>query len=302
MLTLFTTAKPFVGHVGVIQRNALKSWTLLHSDVEVILFGEEEGVADVCAELGLAHHRQVDRHESGLKCLNYMFDRAQTMGRHKYLCYANCDMILMSDFYNAFKKALNWRRTFLLIGQRRDTDIIVPVHFDESDWARRVREMALTHGVLRSPRQVDFFLFPKGLYDEVPSFVVGRDFWDHWLVWKALNKGAKVLDASGFVIAVHQNHGYGYHPLGRRGIHEDVLTKRNVELAGNGKHLRFTIHATHRMNGEGRIRWAPFHTVLWKAKFGIQGLLNATYPIRRTLGLERKAWLGSLLHSRGNRA
>jgi hypothetical protein len=31
MLTLFfTTAKPFVGHSGVIQRNALKSWKLWH--------------------------------------------------------------------------------------------------------------------------------------------------------------------------------------------------------------------------------------------------------------------------------
>jgi hypothetical protein len=34
MLTFFTTAKPFRGHSGVIQRNALKSWTLLHPDVE----------------------------------------------------------------------------------------------------------------------------------------------------------------------------------------------------------------------------------------------------------------------------
>jgi hypothetical protein len=30
MLTLFTTAKPFLGHTSIIQRNALKSWTLLH--------------------------------------------------------------------------------------------------------------------------------------------------------------------------------------------------------------------------------------------------------------------------------
>lgn len=36
----FTTAKPFVGHNGVIQRNALRSWTLLHPGVEVILFGK----------------------------------------------------------------------------------------------------------------------------------------------------------------------------------------------------------------------------------------------------------------------
>ena len=45
MFTFFTTAKPFRGHNGIIQRNALKSWMLLHPDAEVILFGDEEGVA-----------------------------------------------------------------------------------------------------------------------------------------------------------------------------------------------------------------------------------------------------------------
>ena len=34
MLTLFTTAKPFKGHSAIIQRNALKSWTLLDPDIE----------------------------------------------------------------------------------------------------------------------------------------------------------------------------------------------------------------------------------------------------------------------------
>src|SRR5262249_6309741 len=150
-------------------------------------------------------------------------ERAQIIGRHEYLCYSNCDIILMTDFYNAFRIALGWRKRFLLIGQRRDTEITLPLDFDRPDWARRLREMALTEGFLQRPTAVYFFLFPKGLYDEVPPLIVGRDFWDHWLVWKALNSGAKVLDASRRVVAVHQNHGYGYHPLGRKGVHEDVL-------------------------------------------------------------------------------
>lgn len=43
MLTIFSTCKPFLGHSAVIQRNALKSWTLLHPDIEIILFGDDEG-------------------------------------------------------------------------------------------------------------------------------------------------------------------------------------------------------------------------------------------------------------------
>src|ERR1700739_783200 len=104
MLTLFTTAKPFKGHSGVIQRNALKSWTLLHPEVEVILFGDEEGAAEVCAALGLRHEPHVDRHESGFKYIGNIFDEAQKMARHDVLCYVNCDILLGADFVDAVKR------------------------------------------------------------------------------------------------------------------------------------------------------------------------------------------------------
>ncbi len=91
MLTLFTTAKPFRGHDGIIQRNALKSWTLLRPSVEVILFGDEEGAAKTAEELGLRHEPQVERNEFGTKRLDTMFCRAQKIAQHDVLCYINCD-------------------------------------------------------------------------------------------------------------------------------------------------------------------------------------------------------------------
>jgi hypothetical protein len=44
---MLTTANPFRGHGAIIQRNALKSRALLHPGVEIILFGEDEGSAEV---------------------------------------------------------------------------------------------------------------------------------------------------------------------------------------------------------------------------------------------------------------
>ncbi len=41
LITFFSAPKPFTDpHIAMIQRNAIKSWTLL-PDVEVILLGEE---------------------------------------------------------------------------------------------------------------------------------------------------------------------------------------------------------------------------------------------------------------------
>ena len=300
MLTFFTTAKPFHGHSAVIQRNALKSWKLLHPDVEVILFGDDEGAAEVCAQLGLRHEPQVARHESGLKYLNYMFERAQSVARHDYLCYSNCDIVLMSDFRAAFEKTLSWQNRFLMVAQRWDTDVTEPVDFSRPDWARNMHRLALGTGHLQPPDFVDFFVFPKGLYDSVPPLVVGRSYWDHWLVAKAMDRGAAVLDATRVVVPVHQNHSYGYHPAGKLGTNTDPIALENLRLAGGPRHLRTIEDATFKLTRSGirqnRLYWlAPVKRRWGRLPRSVRGalrtrlwhpLLDATRPVRHKLGLK----------------
>ena len=101
MLTFFTTGKPFRGHSGVVQRNALKSWMLLDPDVEVILFGDDEGAGEAARELGIRHEAHTKKNESGSNRMDGMFLRAQEIARHEVLCYSNCDIVLMRDFCEA---------------------------------------------------------------------------------------------------------------------------------------------------------------------------------------------------------
>jgi hypothetical protein len=61
MITFFSTPKPFRGHIGVIQRNAIHSWRLVHPGAEVILFGNEEGAAEAAREIGALHKPEVHR-------------------------------------------------------------------------------------------------------------------------------------------------------------------------------------------------------------------------------------------------
>ena len=290
MLTFFTTGKAFEGHSGVIQRNALESWKRLHAEVEVILFGDDAGAAEVSRTLRLRHEAHVERHSSGMKYLNYMFARAQSIARHECLCYCNCDIILMGDFWKAFEKEAGRREQFLMIARRWDTDIAEPIDFGDEGWEAKVRRAALHANVLQATHFVDFFVFRKGLYDEVPPLVVGRSYWDHWLVWKALERGANVVDATNFMMAVHQNHGYGYHPQGKQGTNEDELARRNIELAGGRQHLRTLIHSTHRITRNGAIRLTPFRKLFendrvlgWR-----QTAVEKTFPIRDRLGLRRQ--------------
>lgn len=281
MLTLFTTAKPFRGHIGVIQRNALQSWKLLHPDAEVILFGDDAGAAEVCRELGIRHEPHVEKHESGLNYVSYLFEKAQEIARHDYLCFANCDIILMGDFMDAFQKATHWRRDFLMVGRRWETDVTALLDFTQFDWERQLTHRALTTGFHQDYTYVDFFLFRRGLYDHFPPMVITRSYWDLWAIQKVVNKKVAVIDASDAIVAVHQNHDYKYHPAGKLGTHTDPLALRNLTFAQNGKSLRGILDATYRMRRSGIIsrafnnpRWLKIRQVIAERTFGARKLLG----------------------------
>lgn len=246
MLTFFTTAKPFRGHEGIIQRNALESWTLLNPDVEVILFGDDEGAAEAAEELGLRHEPHVGRNEFGTKRLDAMLWRAQAIARHPLLCYINCDIVLMQEFCHALKRVRAAYSQFLMVGRRWDVEIRERLDLTSAHWEAHLRERVLRESTRRPAQWIDYFVFTRGLYGtDIPAFVVGRVCWDNWLVWKALDAQCRVVDASSQILAVHQNHDYGYHPQGKAGVFYGLEAARNYQLAGGWRHLRTIADASH---------------------------------------------------------
>jgi hypothetical protein len=307
MLTFFTTAKAFQGHDGIIQRNALQSWKLLRPDVEVILFGDEQGAAEVCAELGLRHEPEVRRHESGTKYLDFMFARAREMARHEYLCFSNCDIVLMGDFWQAFEKAKAWRERFLLVARRWDTDIAEPIDFGREDWERELRNLTLRTGFLQDESWIDFFVFRKGMYTKMPGLIVGHCYWDNWMIWRALSDGVAVVDGAEWVVPVHQNHGYAAKYGRIKGVPTDALSLMNLKAIGGVEHIRRIGAATYRFVSPGMIRPSgyrytyPVRRVLrrarevWTYRVWLpvwHGFLQTTRPVRSALGLRSKAVRG----------
>ena len=296
MLTIFSTPKPFIGHAGIIQRNALRSWTLLHPDVDVILFGDEEGAAEVCEDLGIRHEPDVRRNEKGTKYLNYMFDRAHEISGNRFLCYVNCDIMLMSDFYEALALTSKAHAEFLMIGRRWDTDITTPWDFQESGWDRRLRTLALRKGKRNGPGWVDYFCFSRELYHgKMPAFLIGRQGWDPWLTWFARSSRVPVIDASRAVVAVHQNHDYAYLKKGAAATSSSTDVDYNLHFGDSStwkfyaassatEILRMGQLKRHRMAWFGPIR----HRIIYSASmlwfFGLQ----LTRPVRHFLGLRTK--------------
>ena len=290
MLTLFTIPKPFNGQTAVTQRNALRSWQRLAPYAEVVVFGEEEGTAEVCRELGLRHQRQIARNEFGTPYLNDAFSRAQRLARHEWLCYANCDIVLTKDFAHAFRRLTGWRDQFMMVGQRWDTDITEALDFDNPEWEQLLQQKVAAAGKQRGPDWIDYFVFKRGQCAKLPAFVVGRPCWDHWLVWWTRRHHVPVVDASAVVTAVHQNHDYAYHLGGERGAREGPEFKRNRELVGSWRHMNTLDDATYTLTAGGITRTHQhWNTQLRREWTNVRNrVLVATGPLRQHLGLRKQ--------------
>src|SRR5687768_2028458 len=137
LITLFSAPKPFTDpHIVTIQRNAIKSWTLL-PDVEVILLGEETGLAETARELHVKHISSVSRNTNGTPLISSMFQLARENSNSELLCIINADIILMTSFVEAAKQVVKLKDNFVLLSQRWDLDVTQPIEFT-SGWQDRL--------------------------------------------------------------------------------------------------------------------------------------------------------------------
>jgi hypothetical protein len=294
MLTIFSTPKPFRGHIAVIQRNAIQSWKRLHPGVEIILVGNEEGASEAAREFGLRHEPKVPRNEHGTKFLAPIFDRAEEFAGNNLLCFVNCDIILTSDFRAALERVAQQHRQFLMVGRRWDTNVTEPVDFSRANWEEQIRARASRENFQRPPQWIDYFAFSRGLYHKrIPGFVIGRPGWDNWLVWFARASKVPVVDASRVVRAVHQNHDYSYHPQGEQGVWQGEEAQRNYALLGGWRHFRTIENATHVLTPAGLQANHRHWPALGKRAAHAMGsrtwfaLLKATRPVRHRLRLRQ---------------
>jgi hypothetical protein len=255
LITLFSAPKPFTNpHIAMIQRNAIKSWTLL-PDVEVILIGEETGLAEAAKELGVTHLPNVATNNSGTPLIMSMFEVARDASQRSnsdLLCIVNADMILMPDFVETAKQAVKLKDKFVLLSQRWDYEITSPLDFSEG-WELELRESVRKQNQLHRPAGSDFFLFPKSCYTDIPNFTIGRAGWDNWMIYKARQEKWPVIDCTPSVMIVHQNHDYSHLP-GGKSHYDHPDTTQNIRLAGGHAAIRYTIlDSTHQLFQDGNL-------------------------------------------------
>jgi hypothetical protein len=188
VITLFALPRRFEGEARVHQHNALASWVRLGPDVEVLLIGNDPGIAEAAAEAGVRHEPDVATNDFGTPLLDSAFAIAREASERRLLAYVNADIVLRHDLVKTIRR-LRFP-SFLCAGRRRESS-----------------------GKLAPPDAIDYFVLDRSSpLTELPPFAVGRPGWDNWLIYRARSLGIPVVDATRVITAIHPRHGYGHVP------------------------------------------------------------------------------------------
>ena len=287
-LTVLATPKRFHGHIGIIQRNAIGSWTHLLPRPEIYLFGDEPGTIEIATELHLHYLGDIARNEFGTPLLNDLLKRARELSSTQLLCYVNCDIILVQEFLEAIARVQAVFPRFLAVAHRLNIDLSFHLDFTAGG-EKRLRGEILPRGVPGDHTAIDFFVFPRDAYLEVPPLALGRAWFDQWLIKEARRLKIPVVDITEAAPAIHQTHAYEHIEGGQKGAYWGEEALRSLAIYGGKPHAFTLLDVTHELTCAGGLRRVHFRREKHVARQWLwQNLVLRTASARARLGLRRR--------------
>lgn len=254
-VTIYSVPKAFTGHIGVIQRNAIASWTRLRPTADIVLLGSDQGTAEIASEFGLRHLPNIQTNQFGTPLLNSIMETVEKNSSSEWLMLINTDIILTSDFSMLAEK-LERLPTALYVGLRSDLDITARIDMSDPQWEEKLISRVKNEGRFRGAGDdtfngTDYYIYPRGLYESVPPFAIGRYFWDSWLNAHVRRQNLPVVDISAQLTAIHQNHDYLHvksaTSLDMNRFWMNPEANRNFELMGGFGDLFGPREASHKL-------------------------------------------------------
>ena len=253
-LTLFAAPKAFEGHTAVIQQNAIASWTQLAEHIDIFLFGDEFGIAEMADSMSVRHFPDVRRNDSGTPQLDSIFEQAIDAAQTPYVMYVNSDIIFNTSLVETVEVLCTLNLdSFLAIGQRTDFDQPELIDFDAAEWEPKLSKKISTNGKLASILCKDYFIFPQNRFRDIPAFSIGRGNWDNWMVAQMTKTNSPVIDVTAKLLAGHQNHEYGHAGGRMKAYVTGDEAQKNKQLAGGTNYIAGSV-ATHKLNASGKLQ------------------------------------------------
>lgn len=261
MITIFSTPRPFTGEFDRIQRNAIRAWTLLERNCQIILVNDEENTTEATArELGVEFISKSARNEYGTPLLNDVFEQVRDRAQYDVMAHVNADILLFPEFVDIILCLERRLRDsgFLLLGRRWDLDVTGHLDTGKIGWREALLTRAKREGKLHGFAGMDYWVFPKSVNIRPPAFCVGRPGMDSWLVFQAKRLSIPVLDATEAITVVHQQHGYPQ----KRAAYFEIECERNVALAGGRANMLTLREADWLLTAGGELVRPPLRRIL----------------------------------------
>jgi hypothetical protein len=254
-ITIFTAPKPFTDpHIGLIQRNAIQSWLHLGDEVNVLMIGNEPGMAEFASELGILHLPEVTCNSLGTPLVSSIFALARQASTSPILAYINADILLTPQFLSVSSQVYCQLKQFLIVGQRYDLDVQQPFDFTPR-WDSSLISDVINRGRIHPPAGSDYFIFPRTCFTALPAFTIGRAGWDNWMIYHARTQHIPVIDASASIMVIHQDHDYSHLPGGQP-HYRLPESSENTRLAG-GRRAIFTLNDADYSYNDGQLQRIP---------------------------------------------
>jgi len=228
MLTILTTPKSTMGKAGMDFNNALLNWNCLEPHPQVLVFNCDD--EKFVTERGATHIDGVRSTDMGIPYMDDMLRIGQQMAYYDAIMLTSDHLLFLPGLMEAVYRVTKRFDNFLAIGQRYDADIQRLIDFTSSSWEQEL-ESYRKKGHLHGPSAKDYMIMSKGFPLEIPPFIIGRPWYDTWLVVASLKAGIPVVDLSRTVTAIHPNHDYSQIPGNPKANHGNPGELYNAQLA-----------------------------------------------------------------------
>lgn len=224
MFTYLTTTKSFLDTFRVVQVCALSNWRKVEAHPEIVLFGKSDGAKKICSELNIRQVSDVEASQTGVPYFDSVARWAEKNTQYDIQVYANADILFPPDFEKYLAKVPVG--SFLMVGQR--IDLMEHTAFDPDHFYEQLQQVLDTRQAeVHRPSGMDFFVFRRGMFQDLKPLIVGRGGYDSALVAYCLRKGIPVIDASFAFPVVHQWHDYGHLQGGKSQAHAGEEAQSN---------------------------------------------------------------------------
>ena len=260
-LVIFTSFKPFVGDAAILQGRSLANWRLILPMAQIVNFETKSAIVeDYPATINTVQLDEQGRVPSFGAMVKSLIDHTDA----DLFLYVNGDILFDKTILTALRSVPPY--DFLLTGQR----------IDRNEQGERC---------LHRPSGMDYFLFRRGMFANLPSVTMGRAYCDSALVADCLRRSIPVIDASFAVRVEHQYHYYGHIEGGRESVWNGADARQNLKDNGLRPFAPHCIDATQTLLSDGRIvptirpsllrrleislyyrhgwRWCPPFNALW---------------------------------------